>query len=193
MLGDCGTNMAMIRRQPGKPRPPLDATRLDELALTYVGRFATSRAKLTAYLRRKLRERGWAGEAEPNVDALVERLSRLGYVDDRQFAMAKARSLTTRGYGRRRVNQALGEAGIAPGDGVDARDYVESEAVEAALRFARRRRMGPFGSPPENGQLDSKQREKNLAAMLRAGHGLALAKTILDLPPGEDVDPETLR
>nr|WP_294847516.1 RecX family transcriptional regulator [uncultured Sphingomonas sp.] len=183
----------MIRRQPGKPRPPLDATRLDELALTYVGRFATSRAKLTAYLRRKLRERGWAGEAEPNVDALVERLSRLGYVDDRQFAMAKARSLTTRGYGRRRVNQALGEAGIAPGDGVDARDYVESEAVEAALRFARRRRMGPFGSPPENGQLDSKQREKNLAAMLRAGHGLALAKTILDLPPGEDVDPETLR
>ena len=40
---------------------PLDRTRLEELAVAYVARFATSAGKLKAYLQRKLRERGWAG------------------------------------------------------------------------------------------------------------------------------------
>ena len=45
----------MTRTRPN-PRP-LDAPRLEELALSYVARFATSAAKLDDYLRRKLRER----------------------------------------------------------------------------------------------------------------------------------------
>ena len=53
------------------------------MALFYVGRFATSRAKLTSYLKRKIRERGWDGGGEPDVEAVTERLVRLGYIDDR--------------------------------------------------------------------------------------------------------------
>ena len=83
----------------------LDAAKLDELAISYVGRFATSKAKLTSYLARKLRERGWDGVGKPPIDELAERLSQLGYVDDSAFALAKARSLTSRGYGRDRVRQ----------------------------------------------------------------------------------------
>ena len=45
-----------------RPPPPLDEDALRELALRHVARFATSRGKLLAYLNRKLRERGWAGE-----------------------------------------------------------------------------------------------------------------------------------
>ena len=41
--------------------PPLDAEKLQNLALAYVGKFATSRAKLIDYLRRKLPRGGWAG------------------------------------------------------------------------------------------------------------------------------------
>ena len=91
MVGDCGTNMAMGARNPRKPRPPLDAAKLDELALSYVGRFATSRAKLINYVKRKLRERGWDGDGEPPLDALADRLVQLGYVDDRAYALSKAR------------------------------------------------------------------------------------------------------
>ena len=94
MVGDCGTNMAMAARHPRKPRPPLTAAKLDELALHYVGRFATSRSKLTTYLKRKLRERGWEGQAEPDLDGLAAKLARLGYVDDRAYAVSKARSST---------------------------------------------------------------------------------------------------
>ena len=41
----------------------LDGPALDRLALRYVEKFATSTGKLTQYLQRKLRERGWAALA----------------------------------------------------------------------------------------------------------------------------------
>lgn len=188
MVADCGTNMAMAPRRPGKPRPPLTAAKLDELALHYVGRFATSRAKLLTYLRRKLRERGWDGESEPDLEGLAGKLVRLGYIDDRAYALSKARSLTSRGYGERRVGQALAVAGIGEDDGSEARSLAKSEAVEAALRFARRRAIGPFASA----RPEPREREKALAAMIRAGHGFALARAIVDLEPGSDADSESL-
>lgn len=175
-----------------RPRPPLDRATLDALALAYVGRFATSRAKLVTYLRRKLRERGWDGDSEPGLDAIAERLTRLGYVDDAAYAVAKARALTGRGFGGRRVGQALHAAGIGEEDGGEARALAHDERVEAALKMAKRRRIGPFAAE----SLDLKQREKAIAAMLRAGHGFALARTIVDLPPGHRIDHsylETLR
>jgi regulatory protein len=167
-----------------RPRPPLDAARLDALALAYVGRFATSRAKLTAYLQRKLRERGWDGAAAPEPAAIAERMARLGYVDDRAFASAKARALTARGYGIRRVGNALHAAGIGEEDSAEAREQAETDAVAAALRFAERRRIGPYAAA----EADPAGREKAVAAMLRAGHGFALARAITALPPGTEPD-----
>lgn len=188
MVGDCGTNMAMVARFPRKLRPPLTAGKLEELALNYVGRFATTRSKLLAYLNRKLRERGWEGECEPSVEDLADRMVELGYVDDKAFAMSKARSLTGRGYGERRVRQALAIAGIGDEDGAEARTLAEEEAVEAALRFARRRSIGPFG-PRRPTPIE---RERALASMVRAGHRFDLAKAIIDLNPGENPDVESL-
>ena len=180
--------MAMSSRHPRKPRPPLSAAKLDELALFYVSRFATSRSKLLAYLKRKLRERGWDGDGEPDLGALADRLVRLGYVDDRAFALAKARSLTARGYGERRVGQALTAAGIGEDEAGDARLLAQSEAVEAALRFARRRSIGPFAAAIP----DPKSRERALAAMVRAGHRFGLSRAIVDLSPGDEADVEAL-
>jgi len=167
------------RRGRQAPRP-LDEERLRELALHYVGRFATTRAKLTTYLGRKLRERGWAGEGAPDLPALVERLADLGYVDDRAFGVAKAGSLTARGYGTRRVRQALAVAGVREEDAADGTAIAQERAADAALRFASRRRIGPFAAEPH----DSVQREKALAAMVRAGHDFAVARAIVDAKPG---------
>ena len=156
--------------------------------LAYVARFATSRAKLAAYLARKLRERGWAGVGEPPVAELVAKAAGSGFVDDAAYALGKSRSLTARGYGGRRVAQALHAAGIDEADGKAARNHAQTEAVEAALRFARRRRFGPFGTSP----MDPRLQEKQLAAMIRAGHDLRLAKAIVRLPPGDEIDAQSL-
>ena len=178
--------MAGPRRR--RERPPLDAEKLRELALTYVGRFATTKAKLASYLQRKVRERGWSGEREPDIESIVGRLAELGYVDDAAWALSKARSLGGRGYGARRVRQSLQAAGVGEQDREPASELAEADAVESALKFAKRRRIGPFGPK----QADRAARERALAAMIRAGHGFALANAILSLEPGGEVDIEML-
>ena len=168
------SNADRARRERRPPRP-LDRERLNELALAYLARFATSAAKLEAYLRRKLRERGWDGEEEPPVAALVERCVAAGYVDDAAYARSKAGSLRRRGYGTRRIDQSLGAAGIA----AELREEVRATLAEeraAALALARKRRLGPFGDRP----FDRQGREKQLAVLLRAGHRLDIARQVVE-------------
>jgi len=179
----------MARTHARRPRPPLDSAKLDELALAYVGRFATTRAKLRAYLARKLRERGWDGASEPDLEAIAERLAGHGYVDDAGYALAKSRALAGRGYGKRRLLTALRAAGVVEEDAAGAREHADAEAVAAALRFAERRRIGPFALRQID---DPRDREKALAAMVRAGHSFALARAIVGLAPGDEVDPADL-
>jgi regulatory protein len=173
--------MAMSHDRGRRVRPPLDAAGLEQAALFYAGRYATTRAKLASYLARKVRERGWAEAQTPPIEALVERMAALGYVDDRAWANARAGTLTRRGYGLRRVGQALRAAGIGEEDGVEAREAAEEEAWNAALRFAKRRKIGPFSAA----EADRPARDKALAAMLRAGHPPGLARRIVAARPGE--------
>ena len=167
-----------------RPVPPLDESALRELALRYVGKYATTRAKLCAYLTRKVRERGWGGQRQPDLEALAARFAELGYIDDAAYALSKSRALSGRGYGKRRLAQQLRHAGVAEEDSRDAFDAADTEAVTAALRFAERRRIGPFAAQAH----DRPAREKAIAAMVRAGHDFGLARTIVSLNPGTQVD-----
>lgn len=173
-----------MRHSARKPRPPLNREKLNELALAYVGRFATTRSKLRTYLGRKVRERGWDDDPAPDFEAIAERFATQGYVDDAAYALSKSRSLTGRGFGIRRVDQSLRTAGVEEEDAAPARDQARADCVEAALRFAERRRLGPFAAQP----ADRKARERALAAMIRAGHGFGISRAIVDLPPGADIN-----
>jgi regulatory protein len=169
---------------PRRPIPPLDTASLERLALRYVERFATTRGKLAAYLARKVRERGWDGPvADPA--ALAERMAALGYVDDRAFAEARASAMARRGLGARRVAQDFRAAGIGEDDAAELAPAIADRAMATALAFARRRRIGPYGDPAGELPLDRAVRDKQLAAMMRAGHGFDLARRIVAMAPGE--------
>jgi regulatory protein len=179
------------RRQRGEKRvkPPLDEAALRDLALSYAARFASTGARLEAYLARKLRERGVAEDADGrtvpvDIPALVARLVELGYVDDAAYARMRARDLGARGYGARRVEQALWAAGV--GEGIRA-DTAPGEAARrrAAVLMAQKRRIGPFGSERDEGAdplAARKTNEKAVAAMLRAGHDYEHVRFILAAP-----------
>ena len=152
--------------------------------MAYAGRYATTRAKLAFYLTRKVRERGWAGDGAPPIEELVERMAALGYVDDRSFASSRAASLGRRGYGERRIGAALRAAGIDDADSAPARAMARYSAWAAALRFAERRRIGPFAAFAP----DRAGREKAMAALLRAGHPPDLARRLVQAKPGEIPD-----
>lgn len=154
---------------------PLTEARLEEMALAYVARFATTQGKLRDYLQRKLRERGWEGEGAPPVETLVARHVAAGFVDDAAWSRMKAGSLLRRGYGARRVGEALGQAGVSEELRAEARPEREEQA-RAALVLAKRRRLGPFAREAP----DRLVREKHVAAILRAGHPLDIARRIVD-------------
>lgn len=176
------------RRAKRLPRP-LDQAALHDLALSYVARFATTGAKLEAYLARKLRERGQAeadddSSAAIDISALVSRMIELGYVDDDAYARMRSRDLAARGFGARRIEQALWAAGV---DEPTRADHAPGEAARrrAAVRMAEKRRLGPFGR--DGVATDPRAREKAVAAMLRAGHAFAHARFILDAASHEDI------
>lgn len=164
-----------------KPRPALDPEALERLALVYVGRYATTRAKMRSYLERKLLERGWNGSVPPAVPELTERLVRLGYIDDGAFASARAASLRRRGFGEYRLGQALRAAGIEEPDAASAKQAARHSALATALRFAKRRRIGPYSV----GGADTEARRKAFASMMRAGHPLEIVRRVLDLSEAE--------
>ena len=176
-------------------KPPLTETALRDLALHYAARFATTAARLEAYLARKIRERGVAEDADGrrldiDVAALVARLVALGYVDDDAYARMRARDLGARGYGRRRVEEVLRHAGVedslrqthAPGEAASRR---------AAALMAQKKRLGPWDvARDETDDLlaSRKAHEKAVAAMLRAGHQYDHVRFILAAPRAEDIE-----
>jgi regulatory protein len=163
-------------------RKALDSDALNRLALHYVGRYATTCAKLKSYLRRKVQERGWAGDEPADFDVIVARCAALGYVDDRVFAETRAASLGRRGYGGRRIGVALQVAGI---DRDLAAEVMPDDdaALAAAETYARRKRIGAYGEIV----IDPKLRQRQFAAMLRAGHSFDLAKRFTNaVSPGAE-------
>lgn len=162
----------------------MNPVKLRDLALHYVGRYATSRKKLSDYLGRKLRERGWESEKTPDINALIADFVRLGYIDDAAFAAARARTLSARGLGKRRVQEDLRAKGISEDDAHDAQEESDAQKWDSAERFARRKRIGPYATEPAS----EEQRRKQFAAFLRAGHDFELARRFVNASPGEEVE-----
>ena len=165
-----------------KPREarPIDAGQLQELAVSYAARYATTAAKLRRYLQRKLGERRWTPAEPADIDSLVARIVTLGYVDDRAYAASKLRDLSARGFGAGRVKGALGAAGVSRDDIAAALapdDDAPADPYGPAIAFARRRRFGPFAR--EGTPTDPARRSRELAAMARAGHNFTVAKRVL--------------
>lgn len=177
MIDDPSHSDRKPRREP-RPPVPLAEAALRDLALAYAARYATTRARLLRYLTRKLKERGWAGEAPADVAALADRLAELRYIDDAAFAGMKRRAMAARGLGDRRVTAQLMADGVTADDRGEAPD--ETQALAIAVAFARRKRLGPFARTPAPDQAGGQAaRQKQFSAMLRAGHSPAVAQQVL--------------
>lgn len=184
----------------GRKAPPRAAPEvLERVALAYLARFAASEAGLRRVLMRRVDRAARAGTVEAeaaaeagraSVEALIERYRRSGLVDDRIFAEARAASLHRQGASKRAIRAKLAQKGIAadlveaaitaladvafePGDGgVD---------LAAAVNYARRRRIGPFGHPARR----AVRRDRDLAALGRQGFAYDIARRVVDAPDAQ--------
>jgi regulatory protein len=144
-------------------------------------------------MRRVLRARRAAApvvaDVEAAIDGIVARYVRAGVIDDARYAERKAGRLHRRGTSARHIRRKLALAGIAH-EGIDrALDATRAELaadndaldLRAALAFARRRRLGPFRAAAER----TDRRDRDLAALGRAGFAYALARRVIDADDAE--------
>ena len=86
----------------------------------------------------------------------------------------------------------LRQKGVAQSDIAAALATIEAEYADselaAACRYARRRRLGPYRLPETRGD----RRERDLAALGRAGFGYATARRVIDAGSAEDLEAEAL-
>ena len=182
----------MTGRRRGKPSSAAaevwDRARLRRAALAYLARYAAPEAHVRRILQRRL-ERGAARGAEiragdEDIDAVLADLARLGLIDDRAWAEAQARSLRRRGASARGLAARLSSRGAPPAE-IERVLAEEDDGAElrAARALARRRRLGPWRDPAER----AARREKDMAALARAGFGIGCARQVIDAdaPPDE--------
>lgn len=175
----------MASRPPKPRRGPVQVTAasLEQAALRYLERFASSSGNLKRVLMRKLaraaRAHGSdAASGEPLVDDIIARYLRVGLLDDRAYAAQHAASLRRRGNSRHAIRGKLARKGVAVEliDETLRAETGESE-LAAACALVRRRRLGPLRAPSAR----AAHRQKDLAALARAGFGLDLARRVLGL------------
>ncbi|MBO6782506.1 MAG: RecX family transcriptional regulator [Alphaproteobacteria bacterium] len=179
-------------RQTRKRRTPRPATqeRLRKAALHYIDRYATSAGNLHDVLMRRVARSARLHGTDPRQgrqwaeDIVAEFVDR-GLVDDRSYAETRAVSLHRGGASRRKIAMALKSKGVGSAD-VDAalaalEEGHRNSELAAARNYARRRRFGPWRAADER----DARRERDLAAMARAGFSYATALKVIDAP---DID-----
>lgn len=165
----------------------MTADRLQTSAFHYLARYSTSSEGLRRVLLRRLereRRRLLSEGTEPPatdpalVEAVVERCVRAGLLDDARFAAGRVATLRHRGYAAGRIRQALQAKGVAREVADAAIESDGSDDDASARRFAERRRLGPFRMRPDPGR-----RDRDIAAMMRAGFPYGLARAVIDGEP----------
>jgi regulatory protein len=184
--------------EPRKPRArkqpkPLTAASLDNAALHYLGRFASSSGNLRRVLMRKVargtRDSG-EGDAEAGarlVDEIIARYLRNGLLNDRAYAEQMAASLARRGGSRFSIAGKLAQKGVEAELVAAAMAALEeggASELAAACALIRRRRFGPYRAPGKRADY----RQKDLASLARAGFGLSLARRVLKVPDVEALE-----
>jgi regulatory protein len=178
------------------PPPAVTPAALEAAALHYLERYASSVENLRRVLMRRIDRAARAGVIEredgrARVAEVVERLRARRLVDDTAYADGRVRSLSRQGRSRAVIARTLAAKGV-DSDAIDAAlaalaDSGETD-VQAAVRFARRRRLGPFRPAKER----AARRDRDLAALGRAGFSYEVARRVVDAPTSDTLGAEAL-
>ena len=178
-------------KRPGKGRKPSRGPRritpsyLENAALFYLERYATSVAHFRRVLMNKVRRSARfhgtdVEEGAKLVEDLIQRYRRSGLLDDNRYAEARMRSLHKRGTALRGIQAKLREKGVEGEAIEEAVTKLREEAAEpdlaAAAAYVRRRRFGPYRVRGKR----SEYFEKDLAALGRSGFSYEIARKVLE-------------
>ncbi len=192
-------NSKRARTRKSAPKP-ITESRLRNIALHYLERYATASANLRRVLMRRvakarLEDPAAAPEAEAWIDTLIARFESAGVLDDAVYARAQTQTLHRRGVSAKGVRHRLSARGVAAtdidgalealretlGGGLD--DAPGDADMMAACNYARRRRLGPWRRTDR-----AENRDRDLAALGRQGFSFHIARAVIDSPDVESLE-----
>ena len=175
--------------------------RLENKALHYLGRYATTEARLrevlTRFAKRKMDDED-PEHMRQMIDKMIVSCVEKGYVNDRLFAEQKTASLRRTGGSRLAISRKLMQRGVDRDVIKDALDefdedyqqYHDHDAeLESALIYARKRRLGPYAKLPI-GKTEMKDgwQTRHYASLARAGFTSRTITTVMALNTPEDAE-----
>ncbi len=183
-----------MRSRAEAPRP-LDRATLKEKALRYLDRFDATAAKLRTVLRRAVDRAIARSEAEQRneayqwCDEVVARCVESGLVNDSRYATSLAQGMRRHGASARAIVERLVSRGVARETAHTTLRSLASEGqddpeLDAARALVRRRRLGRYRPEPDRQAC----RNKDLAALARAGFTFDIAKRALEVPSDNEGD-----
>jgi regulatory protein len=169
-------------KQPRKATPQS----LENAAIHYLERFSTSKANLKRVLMNRVARSAKAHGTDANeglawIEALLDKLEGLGYLNDKVYAETKAESMNRRGKPSNQVRWALRLKGVDQDTTEGALTKLSDELAgepdrAAALAYARKKRLGPYR--PED--MREAHKTKDIQILARAGFGWDLAREIIE-------------
>ena len=173
-----------IKKRPKK----ITKQRLKNIALFYLKRFETSKTNLASVLKKRVDAYAYFDKDFDKIEAytwvsdLVDEMASYKYVDDERYAEIKVRGYLAAGKSPRYVTEKLRQKGIDEKIVETILEKQEYNPFEAALKLAKKKKIGPFCYDEE---LRKERRNKDLAALVRAGFDFDIVAKILDMESEE--------
>lgn len=177
--GDDGSARGASRSKRRKPRK-MTEKRLHAIALAYLDRYEASEASFRAMLERRVFKAARAHGEDPAtyqtmVDTEVEKARTAGFIDNKRFAENQVFQQRGRGASARAIQARLKAKGVSDKLIEQALASDDRDDDLAAWRYAQRRRLGPFRTSAR-----AAKRDRDLAALSRAGFSFSLASRVID-------------
>ena len=187
------------KRDPNWVPKPITVKQIEWASNKYLERFVATEMQLRRVLKRRL-IRNWRARGdkvteeekqmgEGLVSAQVKKVMDAGRIKDDKVALMWVEHFTNRGKSAPFIRMKLREKGVESEIIDDAiaqiHDQMQDPALEAAVTYARKRRLGAYR---RNESKQTERKQKDIAAMMRAGHRYDVVSKVIDCATVEEVE-----
>ena len=166
-----------------KPKRKITPQRLKNIGLYYLKRFESSTENLRSVLRRRVYDYARENpdfnkdEAYVWIEQLLADFKGWGYLNDERYAELKIRDYLAAGKPARYIQNKLKQKGVDENITNDILENQEYDAKAMALKFAKKKKIGPFREDEES-RRDNRQ--KDMGTLIRAGFEYDIVMEILE-------------
>ncbi|MGH1455543.1 MAG: regulatory protein RecX [Alphaproteobacteria bacterium] len=185
-----------FKKKEKRPPKKITSTYLHNSGIYYLERFVASKAHFKSVMIRKVKRSCMHHKDQDfdscakMVDETADKLEEMGLLNDVLYTNGMVTSLRRKGMSRNAIIQKMRVKGIEPPHTIGALEKLDSEhhddeknaEISAALRLAKKKKMGPFNiSAPKNSDDKAKETNKHLGRFARAGFSYQIARLVIDM------------